>query len=56
MPLIQLFFTLLVVGGILWMINSYLPMQANIKKILNAVVVVVSILWVLSLFGVIDSF
>jgi len=51
MPLIQLVITLVVVGVILWLINSYIPMQATIKKILNAVVVIVVILWLLNVFG-----
>ena len=52
MPLIQLVITLVVVGVILWVINSYIPMQATIKKILNAVVIIVVILWLLNVFGV----
>ncbi|RJQ23062.1 MAG: hypothetical protein C4560_01700 [Nitrospiraceae bacterium] len=52
MPLIQLVITLVVVGVILWLINSYIPMQATIKKILNVVVVIVVILWLLNVFGV----
>ncbi len=53
MPLIHLVITLVVVGVILWLINSYIPMQATIKKILNAVVVIVVVLWLLSVFGLI---
>ena len=48
MPLIQLVITLVVVGMILWVINSYIPMQATIKRILNAVVIIVVVLWLLS--------
>jgi hypothetical protein len=55
MPLIQLVIVLVVVGLILWVINSYIPMQATIKKILNAVVVIVVILWLLSVFGLIGD-
>jgi hypothetical protein len=51
MPLIQLVIILVVVGVILWVINSYIPMQATIKKILNAVVVIAVILWLLNVFG-----
>ena len=32
MPLIQLVIVLVVVGVALWVINSYIPMQATIKK------------------------
>ena len=53
MPLIQLVIVLVVVGVILWLINSYIPMQTTIKKILNVVVVVAVVVWLLSAFGVI---
>ena len=55
MPLIQLVIVLVVVGVILWLINSYIPMQTTIKKILNAVVVVAVGVWLLSVFGIIGS-
>ena len=52
MSLISLVVTLIVVGVLLWLVNSYIPMDAKIKKILNIVVVIVVVLWVLSAFGV----
>jgi hypothetical protein len=55
MPLLQIVIVLVVVGVILWVINSYIPMQSTIKKILNAVVVIAVILWLLNVFGVISS-
>ncbi len=55
MPLIQLVIVLVVVGVILWLINSYIPMQATLKKILNVLVVITVILWLLSVFGVIGN-
>jgi len=55
MPLIQLVIILVVVGVILWVINSYIPMQSTIKKILNVVVIIVVILWLLSVFWLIGN-
>ena len=55
MPLIQLVIVLVVIGVILWVINSYIPMQTTIKKILNAVVIIFVILWLLSVFGLIED-
>ena len=55
MPLIHLVLVLVVVGVILWVINSYIPMQATIKRILNVVVVIAVILWLLSVFGLIGN-
>jgi hypothetical protein len=55
MPLIQLVIVLVVVGVILWVINSYIPMQSTIKKIFNVVVIIVVIIWLLSVFGLIGD-
>ena len=55
MPLINLIIILVVVGVILWLINTYIPMDRKIKSILNIVVVIVVVIWLLSVFGVIGS-
>ncbi len=51
MPLVQIVLVLIVVGVLLWLINRYIPMQGTIKSILNAVVVIVVVLWILNVFG-----
>jgi hypothetical protein len=55
MPLINVIVVLVVVGVILWLINSYIPMAGSIKSILNAVVIIVVVLWLLSVFGLIGE-
>ena len=55
MTLISLILTIVVVGVILWLINTYIPMQATVKKILNAVVIIVLIIWLLNAFGVMGT-
>ncbi len=55
MPLMSLLITLIVVGVLLWLVNSYIPMDAKIKNILNIVVVIVVVLWLLQAFGVLGS-
>jgi len=55
MSLVSLVVVLVVVGVILWLINSYIPMDAKIKKILNVVVVIVVIIWLLQAFGVLGN-
>jgi len=55
MPLIQLIIVLVIVGVVLWVINSYIPMQSTIKKILNVVVIIAVIIWLLSVFGLIGN-
>jgi hypothetical protein len=52
MSLITIIVTLIVAGVLLWLVNTYIPMDGKIKKILNIVVVVVVVLWLLSVFGV----
>jgi hypothetical protein len=55
MPLINVIIALIVVGVVLWLINTYVPMDPKIKGILNAVIVIAVILWLLQGFGVLDS-
>ncbi len=52
MGLIELVVTLAVVGVLLWAVNTYVPMDEKIKKIMNIVVVIAVVLWLLSVFGV----
>jgi len=54
-PLIQVLLTLIVVGVLLWLVNRYIPMQSTIKSILNAVVVIVIVIWLLQVFGLLAS-
>jgi len=55
MSLISLVVTLIIVGVLLWLINTYIPMDGKIKQILNIVVVICVILWLLHAFGVLGS-
>lgn len=53
MSLISLVGTLIVIGVLLWLINSFIPMQGTIKRILNAIVVICVVIWLLQVFGLI---
>jgi len=55
MPLLNIVIILIVVGVLLWLVNSYIPMDSKIRSILNAVVVIVVVLWLLQAFGVLGS-
>ena len=55
MPLINLVVVWIVVGVLLWLVNSFIPMDRKIKQILNIVVVIVVVIWLLQVFGVIGS-
>jgi hypothetical protein len=51
MPLITVVLTICVVGVLLWLINRFIPMQGQIKGILNGVVVIVLVIWLINVFG-----
>jgi hypothetical protein len=51
MPLVTVVIAIGVVGVLMWLINRYIPMQSQIKSILNAVVVIAVVLWLLKIFG-----
>jgi len=55
MPLINLVVVLIVIGVLLWLVNSFIPMDGKIKQILNIVVVIAVVIWLLQVFGVIGS-
>ena len=56
MPIITIVIVLVVVGFLMWLINTYIPMARPIKTILNVVVVIAVVLWLLSVFGIIHGF
>lgn len=51
MNLVDIAIRLIVVGFALWLINTYVPMAASIKRILNAVVIVAVGIWLLQISG-----
>lgn len=55
MSIIGVIVTLVIIGFILWLINTYIPMASSIKTILNIVVVILVILWLLQGFGIIGG-
>jgi len=55
MPLIYLVGVLIVVGVLLWLVNTYIPMDGKIKSILNAVVVIAVVIYLLQVFGLLGT-
>lgn len=53
--LVHVVLILIAVGVILWLINTYVPMDGKIKGILNAVVVIAVVIWLLQVFGLLDG-
>ena len=55
MPLIHVVAVLIVVGVLLWLVNTYIPMDGKIKNILNAVVVIAVVIYLLQIFGLLGA-
>lgn len=55
MSLLTIVIVLIVVGVLLYLVNNYIPMDRRVKSILNAVVIIVLIIWLLKAFGLFDS-
>ncbi len=56
MSLVSLIVALVVVGVLLWLVNTYIPMDPKIKQILNIVIVIAVVLWLLQVFGLLGNF
>ena len=55
MSLLSIVVVIVVVGVLLWALNSFIPMDPKIKNILYVVVVIALVLWLLRAFGILDS-
>jgi hypothetical protein len=53
--MIEVLVTLVVVGVILWLVNTYVPMAAPIKTVLNVLALLFVLLWLLRVFGVLHG-
>jgi hypothetical protein len=52
--MIGLIVTLVIVGVCLYLIETYVPMDATIKTVIRVVVVLCVVLYLLSAFGIVD--
>lgn len=49
-------FTLIIVFGLcLWLVNTYIPMPATIKSLLNVLVLIILVIYILQFFGLIQT-
>jgi uncharacterized protein with PQ loop repeat len=55
MSIIHLIIICVVVGVVLWLINAYVPMQSQVRKVMNVAVPLLLVLWILfSVLGGLD--
>ena len=52
--LIHVIIVLIVAGIALWLIESFIPMDAKILRLLQAVVIIVLVVWLLRVFGIVN--
>jgi polyferredoxin len=45
MSLLWLILVLVVVGVVLWLVNTYIPMEPAVKSIMNVIVIIAIIVW-----------
>lgn len=55
MTILGLILTLAVIGLLLWLINTYVPMEPTIKRIMNIVVAIAVVFWILQVFGLLTA-
>jgi hypothetical protein len=51
---VKVILILLIVGVLMWAINTYAPLTAGWKKLINVVAAVLVVLWLCSIFGIWD--
>lgn len=54
MSILSVIIVIIAVGVLLWLVNRFIPMHPTIKSILNAVVIILLVVWLLDLFGFLD--
>jgi len=55
MPILTILLVLVLVGVLLWAVNSFIPMDSKVRSILNVVVVILLIIWLLQAFGLLHG-
>ena len=51
MPILYIALALIIIGVLMWLVNTYIPMASSIRSLLNAVVVIATVVWVLKASG-----
>jgi hypothetical protein len=55
MPILTILLVIVLVGVLLWAVNSFIPMDSKVRSILNIVVVLLLIIWLLQAFGLLHG-
>ncbi len=55
MDLVHVIVVLIVIGIVLWLIETYIPMDPTIRTIIRVVVIIALCLWLLSVAGLLSG-
>lgn len=55
MSILTIIIVIVLVGLLLWFVETYVPMAPPVKRILEGVVILILILWLLQSFGILGS-
>lgn len=55
MTLLNLIVLFVIIGVVMWAVNTYIPMEARIKNLMNIAVIVVLVLYLLRVFGLLNA-
>ena len=53
--MLSILVTLVIIGVLLWLVNTYIPMDGKIKNILNIIIVIGVVIWLLQAFGLLGG-
>lgn len=45
MNLLEVILLFVIVGVLLWLINTYVPMEPTVKQLMNVAVIIILVLW-----------
>lgn len=51
MTLLSLILVFVVVGLVLWLINTYVPMDPKVKTLMNVAVIIILVIWLINVLG-----
>lgn len=51
-PILSTIAILIVLGILLWLVNTYIPMDDKFKKLVNIVAIIAAVIWILERFGI----
>jgi hypothetical protein len=47
---------LILIGVAMWAVNQFIPMEPTFKRLVNVVIIILTIVWLIGAFGLIPGF